>query len=60
MDKGRIILLVALVLTMLIAAILTWGSIGSILLVFCLLLIGLELLWQWFLYCRDDDYWTDM
>lgn len=62
MSKGRILLLVLMALAMVIAAIATWGSIGSVTLVFCLILMGLSLLWQRCMINRDDydDYQTDV
>lgn len=56
MSRGRVILLVLLAAVMLVGAILTWGSIGSVLLVFCLILMGLSLLWQKTMTNRDEDY----
>lgn len=62
MSKGRILLLVLMALAMVIAAIATWGSIGSVTLVFCLILMGLSLLWQRCMINRDDydDYQPDV
>ena len=56
MSRGRILLLVLMAVAMLAAAILTWGSIGSVALVFCLILMGLSLLWQKVMTNRDEDY----
>lgn len=56
MSKGRIILLVLMAVAMLAVAILTWGSIGSLTLVFCLILMSLSLLWQKCMTNRDEDY----
>lgn len=56
MSPLRIVLLVILALVLLVVAILTWGSIGSITMIFCLILMGLSLLWQRFMTNRDEDY----
>ncbi|MBQ3107939.1 MAG: hypothetical protein IJC68_04940 [Firmicutes bacterium] len=53
MSKVRIALLILLALGMLVTAIATWGSVGSITMVMCLILMGLNLLHRYFLY-RDD------
>ena len=55
MSKGRILILALLALGLLVGAIATWGSVGSIALVFCLILMGLSLLHQWSLYVRDEN-----
>ncbi len=47
MSKGRIIILVLLAVSMLAVAIKTWGSVGSVTLVFGLILMGLSLLRLW-------------
>lgn len=62
MSKGRILFLIVFALVLLIVAIATWGSIGSLTLIFCLILMGLSLLWQWSVYTRDEnteDYQND-
>lgn len=51
-------MLAILLAGLLAAIILTWGSIGSILLTFCLLLSGAALLYQRFLTNRDDTDWN--
>ena len=56
MSPLRIVILVILALVMLIITVLTWGSIGSVALVFCLILMGLSLLWQKVMTNRDEDY----
>ena len=56
MSTRRIIVLAVQAAVMLVVAILTWGSVGSLTLVFCLILMGLSLLHQHFLTNRDDDY----
>ena len=53
----RTALLVILALVMVIVAIVTWGSVGSLIMVFCLIMMGLGLLHSHFLTNRDDsDY----
>ena len=62
MSKGRIFFLIVFALVLLVVAIATWGSIGSLTLIFCLILMGLSLLWQWSAYTRDEnteDYQND-
>ena len=59
MSRGRIILLIVMAAVMLAAAILTWGSVGSLTLVFCLILMGLSVLHQHFITNRDDDYFLE-
>ena len=56
MSPLRIAILIILAIVMLVVAILTWGSIGSVSLVFCLILMGLSLLWQKVMTNRDEDY----
>ena len=53
----RTAVLVILALVMVIVAIVTWGSAGSLIMVFCLIMMGLGLLYSHFLTNRDDsDY----
>ena len=53
----RTALLVILALVMVIVAIVTRGSVGSLIMVFCLIMMGLGLLHSHFLTNRDDsDY----
>ena len=59
MSKGRIILLILLAIVMITVAILTWGSVGSIVMIFCLILMGLSLLYNHFLINRDDEYFVE-
>ena len=59
MSPLRITILVILALGMLVVAILTWGSIGSIVMIFCLILLGLSLLYQHFITNRDDEYFVE-
>ena len=50
----RKLLLPLLVLGMFAAIVLTWGSIGSVILTFCLLLMGASVVYQRFLTNRDE------
>ena len=61
MSKGRILLLTAVALAMLVTAILTWGSIGSATLIFCLILMGLGVVKILVMDAWDDydDYRSD-
>ena len=59
MSPLRIAVLVILAVVMLVVAILTWGSIGSIVMIFCLILLGLSLLYQHFITNRDDEYFVE-
>ena len=59
MSTVRKILLVLLAAVLLIVAILTWGSIGSVAMVFCLILMGLSLLYRHFMIDRDDEYFVE-
>ena len=53
----RTAVLVILALVMVIVASVTWGSVGSLIMVFCLIMMGLGLLHSHFLTNRDDsDY----
>ena len=56
MSLLRIAILIILAIVMLVIAVLTWGSIGSVAMVFCLILMGLSLLWQKVMTNRDEDY----
>ena len=55
MSTFRKLLLLALALGMLAVIVLTWGSLGSAALTFCLLLMGASLLYQHFLTNRDEN-----
>lgn len=55
MGKIQITLLVAVALALLALAVTTWGSIGSVLCVFCLIIMGAALLYRRFVLERDDD-----
>ena len=55
MSWIRIVVLVVLAAVLLIAAIATWGSLGSAVLVFCLIMGGAGVLYQRFLTHRDED-----
>lgn len=51
----RIVLLILLAVVLAVVAIATWGSIGSVTMVVCLMLMGASLLWQRFLTNRDES-----
>ena len=55
----RRILLTLFALGILGVALATWGSIGSVAMVMCLLLMGASLLYQRFLTNRDEDLWQE-
>lgn len=55
MSTARKLLLILLAVALLAGAIATWGSIGSIMLVFCLGTMLASLLYQHFLTNRDDN-----
>ena len=55
----RTSLLVAFLVLVVAVIILTWGSIGSIVMIFCLILMGLSLLYQHFITNRDDEYFVE-
>ena len=58
---GPTILLVLLAAVLLTVSILTWGSVGSAVLIFCLIMMGCSLLYQKFLTNQDDDdFRTDL
>lgn len=59
MKHWRIALLVLLAVVMLVVAILTWGSVGSLVMVLCLILMGLSLLYNHFIINRDDEYFVE-
>lgn len=59
MKPWRIALLVLLAVVMLVVAILTWGSVGSLVMVLCLILMGLSLLYNHFIINRDDEYFVE-
>ena len=59
MKPWRIALLVVLAVVMLVVAILTWGSVGSLVMVLCLILMGLSLLYNHFIINRDDEYFVE-
>ena len=59
MSTLRKVLLAAVVVVLLVVSILTWGSVGSAVLAFCLLLIGPTFLWQKYVNSREaggSDY----
>ena len=47
--------LIALVLAMTVVIVRTWGSLGSAVLVFCLIMMAASLVYQKFLTNRDED-----
>ena len=55
MSRVRVALLVVLAAALLITAIVTWGSLGSAVLVFCLIMGSAGVLYQRFLTHRDED-----
>ena len=55
----RIILLAVLGLALLIAAIATWGSLGSAVCVYGLIMMGASLIYQRFLTHRGEDDFKD-
>ena len=55
----RTILLIVLMAVLLITAILTWGSIGSAVCVYGLIMMGASLLYQRFLIHRGEDDFKD-
>lgn len=59
MKPWRIALLVLLAVVMLVVAILTWGSVGSLVMVLCLILMGLSMLYNHFIINRDDEYFVE-
>lgn len=59
MKPWRIAILVLLAVVMLVVAILTWGSVGSLVMVLCLILMGLSLLYNHFIINRDDEYFVE-
>ena len=59
MSRARIAALGILAAALLIAAICTWGSLGSAVCVYCLIIMGAALLWQRFLNHRNEDDFTE-
>jgi len=55
MSKLQIILLTAITIALLVLVITTWGSVGSILCTFCLIIMGVALLYRKFVLERDED-----
>ena len=55
MSWGRIAALVILAAALLLAAVCTWGSLGSAVCVYCLIIMAAALLWQRFLNHRNED-----
>ena len=55
MGKLQIALLVLVALGLLVLAVATWGSMGSVMCIFCLIIMGSALLYRRFVLERDDD-----
>ena len=55
MSWIRIAALVILAAALLLAAVCTWGSLGSAVCVYCLIIMAAALLWQRFLNHRNED-----
>ena len=55
MGKGQIFLLALVGIALLTLSIATWGSIGSVMCVFCLIIMIAALLYRKFILDRDDD-----
>ena len=55
----RTILLIVLTAVLLMTAILTWGSLGSAVCIYGLIMMGASLLYQRFLTHRSEDDFTD-
>ena len=55
----RTILLIVLTAVLLMTAILTWGSLGSAVCIYGLIMLGASLLYQRFLTHRSEDDFTD-
>ncbi|MBQ8238699.1 MAG: hypothetical protein IJZ39_11200 [Oscillospiraceae bacterium] len=55
----RTLLLAAMALVMLTVIVLTWGSLGSFVLVFCLIMMAASLTYQHYLTNRDADEFRD-
>ena len=59
MRKGQIILLILVAVVMLTVMILTWGSVGSVVMGMGLVSMGALLLYRRFLLDRDDEYFFE-
>ena len=59
MSWVKIAALVILAAVLLIAAICTWGSLGSAVCVYCLIIMGAALLYQRFLNHRNEDDFSE-
>ena len=55
MSRVKTLLLGVLAAVLTVTAVLTWGSIGSALCIYCLIVMGASLLYQRFLTNRDED-----
>ena len=56
---GPAVILAVLAAATLAVSILTWGSLGSGVLLFCLITMAAGILYQKFLTNRDEDYFQD-
>ena len=59
MRKGQIILLILVAVIMLTVMILTWGSVGSVVMGMGLVSMGALLRYRRFLLDRDDEYFLE-
>lgn len=59
MSLFRKLLILALALAMVVVMIITWGSMGSALMAFLLIMMGAALLYQRFLTNRDEDQFQE-
>ena len=61
MGKGQIALIVTVALGLLALALTTWGSVGSVMCIFCLIMMVAVLLYRKFVLDRDtDDFEMEM
>ena len=59
MSPLKIAALIGLAAVLLIAAVCTWGSLGSAVCVYCLIIMGAALLYQRFLNHRNEDDFSE-
>ena len=59
MSTFRKILILALALVMIAVMVMTWGSMGSAMMAFLLIMMGAALLYQRFLTNRDEDQFQE-
>ena len=55
MENWKKFVLIALVLALVILAVLTWGSVGSAVCTYCLIIMGAALLTKRFILNRDEN-----